>query len=99
MSQAAPATVPQSKAKVFARRLTSSLVLWGVVLGAMFSGNKLISDYVFLILMVLLAGTGLAEFYGLVEKRDLICFRNWGLVGGLLLMIGTFFHFQGKLGI
>ncbi len=90
---------PVSKAKVFFRRLVSSLVLWGVVLGAMFSGNKLISDFVFIAIMLVLAVTGLLEFYGLVGKRDLVCFKWSGLVGGVLLMLGTFAHFQGWLGI
>lgn len=96
---AAPAPNQVSKAKVFFRRLGSTLVLWGVVLTAMFSGNKLISDYVFLLLMALLACVGLLEFYGLVEKRGLVCFKVWGNCAGVLLMIGTFLHVTGHLGI
>ena len=96
----APATPqPPSKAKVFARRLTSTAILWGVVLAAMFSGNKLISDYVFALFMVVLACVGLIEFYGLVEKRGLVCFRYWGIAAGITLMIGTFLHVTGNLGI
>jgi phosphatidate cytidylyltransferase len=96
----APATPqPPSKAKVFARRLTSTAILWGVVLAAMFSGNKLISDYVFALFMVVLACVGLIEFYGLVEKRELVCFRYWGIAAGITLMIGTFLHVTGNLGI
>ena len=96
----APATPqPTSKAKIFARRLTSTAILWGVVLAAMFSGNKLISDYVFAIFMVVLACVGLIEFYGLVEKRGLVCFRYWGIAAGITLMIGTFLHVTGNLGI
>ncbi|HYV30669.1 MAG TPA: phosphatidate cytidylyltransferase [Candidatus Binatia bacterium] len=89
---------PTTKAKVFARRLLSTVVLWGVVLSTLFSGNRFLSDYVFLILMVGLAGTGLAEFYALVEKEGMVCFQGWGIFGGVLLMVGTFYHFQGKLG-
>src|SRR6266496_522167 len=96
MSDLAPA--PRSKARVFARRLLSTVVLWGLVLSTLFSGNQFISDYVFLLLMVLLAATGLAEFYGLVEKEGMVCFKAWGIFGGVLLMVGTFYHFQGKLG-
>jgi len=89
-SQAKPAApdadstpAPPSKAKVFRRRLLSSIVLWTVVIGSLFSGNKLISDTVFLVIMLTLAGFGLAEFYGLVETRGLICFKEWGIFGGL----------------
>ena len=63
---------PLSKAKIFWRRLTSFVVLWTIVLTAMFSRNRLVSDYVFLVIMVLLAALGLAEFYGLVAKRGWI---------------------------
>ena len=45
----APGPAP-SKLKVFFRRLLSSLVLWTIVLTALFSSNRLISDYVFLVL-------------------------------------------------
>ncbi|MBM3876149.1 MAG: phosphatidate cytidylyltransferase [Verrucomicrobia bacterium] len=93
-----PAPTP-SKGKTFLRRLASSLVLWAVMLGAMFSGNAFISNTVFLLLMLALAGLGLIEFYSLVEKRGLVCFKKWGVFGGLLLMAGTFLHCAGKLGI
>ena len=93
---AAPA--PPSKAKVFVRRLASSLLLWAVVIGALFSGNRYISDYFFLAVMVLLSVTGLIEFYGMAQKRDLVCFKNWGIMGGVLLTVGTFLHCTGKLG-
>ena len=42
--------------------------------------------------------TGLAEFYGLAEKRGIACFKWCGLFGGVLLMIGTFLHLTGHLG-
>src|SRR5216683_880538 len=90
---------PPPKIKTFFRRLASFVVLWSIVLTAMFSGHKVISDCVFLGLMVLLAGFGLSEFYGLVEKRELVCFRGWGIFAGVLLVVGTFFHLTGKLGL
>src|SRR3954464_9018556 len=90
---------PHYRVKIFFRRLFSSLVLWSVVLTAMFSGNKPFSNYVFLLIMVVLAGMGLLEFYDLALKRNLVCFRNWGIFGGVMLMVGTFLHFSGKLGI
>jgi phosphatidate cytidylyltransferase len=89
---------PLSKAQIFGRRLTSFVVLWTIVLTAMFSRNRLVSDYVFLLIMVVLAAIGLAEFYGLVAKRGLICFKQWGILGGVLLMAGTFLNLTGKIG-
>jgi len=94
----ATSTAPPGKFKIFLRRLLSFVVLWTIVLTALFSSNRLVSDYVFLVIMVFLAVTGLAEFYGLVEKRDLVCFKWWGMLGGLLLMIGTFLNLTGLIG-
>jgi len=95
----ASATASPSKVKVFFRRLISFVILWSVILAVMFSGNKVLSDDVFLALMALVAASGLLEFYGLVEKRGLVCFKWCGLAGGLLLMFGTFLHCTGRLGI
>jgi phosphatidate cytidylyltransferase len=94
----APTPPPTSKLKTFFRRLTSTIILWTIVLGGLFSSYKLVADYVFLALMILLAVAGLAEFYGLVEKRGMVCFRGWGIFGGVLLMAGTFFHLTGHIG-
>ena len=98
MSDAVAAAPTPSKAKIFLRRLITTVILWTVILTAMFSRNHLVSDGVFLLLMGLLAFAGLAEFYGLAEKRGLVCFKWCGLVGGVLLMVGTFFNLIGKLG-
>ena len=94
-----PPPAAPSKGKVFLRRLTSSIILWTLVLSALFSGNKLLSDYVFLLIMMVLSGFGLMEFYAMVEKRGLACFKIIGIVGGLALMMGTFLHVTGRLGI
>jgi phosphatidate cytidylyltransferase len=99
MPEANAASAQPSKLKIFLRRLFSFVVLWTIIIAALFSGNRFISDYVFLAVMVLLAGAGAAEFYGLVEKRDLVAFKYCGIFGGVLLMVGTFYHLTGKLGI
>jgi phosphatidate cytidylyltransferase len=93
-----PPPATPSKLKVFVRRLASFVVLWTIVLTALFSSNRLVSDYVFLAIMVLLAVTGLAEFYGLAAQRGLACFERWGIFGGILLMVGTFLNLTGQLG-
>lgn len=86
-----PAPTP-SKLQTFFRRLASTVVLWSVVLTAIFSGNEFIRHHVFLVLMLLLTFTGLVEFYGLVAKRGLVCFPTWGIVNGLALLTATFFY-------
>jgi len=96
MDSVSPA--PSSKLRTFLRRLLSFVVLWTVVLSAMFCGSVLVSNYVFLLIMVFLVTTGSAEFYGLVEKRELVCFKRWGILGGNLLIIGTFLNLTGLIG-
>jgi phosphatidate cytidylyltransferase len=89
---------PSSKLKTFFRRLLSTVVLWAIILTALFCGNQAISDYSFLIVMVFLAISGLAEFYGIAAKRELVCFTYWGIFGGVLLIIGTYLQLTGHIG-
>jgi phosphatidate cytidylyltransferase len=98
MSDAAAAAQMPSKAQVFLRRLITSVILWTVIIAALFSGNALISNGVFLLIIVFLALAGLMEFYGLAEKCGLVCFKWCGLLGGVLLMVGTFLNLTGHLG-
>ncbi|HHY84134.1 MAG TPA: phosphatidate cytidylyltransferase [Verrucomicrobia bacterium] len=98
MAESTAAQPAGSKLKTFFRRLLSTIILWTVVLAAMFSSNRVVSDYFFGAVMVFLAVTGLREFYGLVEKRGMVCFKYWGAFGGVLLMAGTFLHLKGYLG-
>lgn len=90
---------PPSRLRVFLRRLLTSIVLWTVVVTSLFSESKTISHGVFLIIMVALAWLGLLEFYGLVEKRGLVCFKTWGILNGLLLMVSTFVYLSGLTGV
>ncbi len=89
---------PLSKAQVFLRRLASFVVLWTVILAAMFSGSRLISAYFFLAIIVFLGAMGLTEFCGLARQRGLACFKGCGLLGGGLLMVGSFLNLTGHIG-
>ena len=93
----APAPPPLSRGKIFLRRLLSSVVLWTIVLLAIFSKNKIVSDYFFLAVMILLAGAGLVEFYDLARKIGLPCYKGWGIFGGLLLMFASFLYVSGLI--
>jgi len=88
-----------SKRQIFLRRLASSVALWTIILAAMFSGKRFIADGVFMLIIAFLALAGLVEFYGLAQKRGLACFKVSGVIGGVLLMCGTFAHLHGWLGI
>jgi phosphatidate cytidylyltransferase len=99
MSDVVAATQTPSKAKIFFRRLITTVILWTVVIAALFSKYELVSNGVFICLIMVLAVSGLAEFYGMAEKRGLACFKWCGLAGGVLLMLGTFLHLTGHLGM
>src|SRR5689334_4418253 len=88
----APAPSTLSRGQIFFRRLTSSVILWTIVLLAMFSTNPMVKNYFFLAIMVLLAGAGLIEFYDLARKIGLPCYKGWGIFGGLLLMTASFLY-------
>lgn len=92
------ATPSPTKTQIFLRRLISTLVLWTGILAAMFSGHRVISEGVFVLLIAFLAMAGLVEFYGLAQKRGLACFKVTGVIGGVLLMCVTFAQLHGWLG-
>jgi phosphatidate cytidylyltransferase len=92
-----PAPPQLSRGKIFLRRLISSVVLWTIVLLAIFSESRIVSSYFFLLIMFLLAGAGLIEFYDLARKIGLPCYKGWGIFGGLLLMTAAFFYLSGNL--
>jgi phosphatidate cytidylyltransferase len=87
-----------SRRQVFFRRLGSTLVLWTIILAALFSGKPTLSNAVFIAIILLLVVTGLVEFYGLAQKCGLACFSRWGVVGGVLLIVGTFLNLIGVIG-
>ena len=99
MSNVAAAAPTPSKARIFFRRLITTVILWTVILTSLFSGHPYVSDSVFLLVMVVLAWAGLVEFYGLAAQGKLFCFKWCGLAGGVLLMIGTFLNVTGHLGL
>src|SRR6516164_3877235 len=99
MPDAVSPTPALSRKQVFLHRLASTVVLWTAILAAMFSGYHYVADSVFVLLIVFLALTGLLEFYGMARKKGLPCFKVSGVIGGVLLMLGTFAHVKGWLGI
>ena len=95
---APPPSTPPTKAAIFFRRLGSFAVLWTIVLAALFSPYKMVSDYFFLVIMMFLAGAGLTEFYGMVDRMGHQCYAGWGVFGGLLLLAATFVDISGEFG-
>jgi phosphatidate cytidylyltransferase len=95
----ASSPIAPAKGVVFLHRLSSFVVLWTLVLAAMFSPQEWLSNHVFLAIMMLLATVGLLEFYDLVQRCGLVCFKWMGVLGGIVLMAGTFLHCTGRLGL
>jgi phosphatidate cytidylyltransferase len=52
----------------------------------------------FVCVMTLLAVVGLLEFYGMVERCGLPCYRGWGVAAGAAMIVVTSLHFAGVLG-
>ncbi|MCX7722045.1 MAG: phosphatidate cytidylyltransferase [Verrucomicrobiae bacterium] len=86
---AQPDALQTRRASTFLRRVASFVVLWAVVLGAVFSGNPLVANCLFVLLITAVGVAGQLEFYGLVKRRGLACFKWLGVVGGTALMWST----------
>ena len=83
-----------SKAAVFVRRLSSTVVLLGVVFWGLLSGGAISVALVFGLIM-LLNIVGLLEFYGMVKKNQLPCFKWLGIAGGVVLLGAVFLYISG----
>ena len=88
---------PQSESKVstLIRRLTSTVILLGVVFYGLLGGSTI---SVFLVggIIMLLNVAGLLEFYGMVNANRLPRFKWLGLAGGITL-VGTLFVYLSGL--
>ena len=92
-----PDNYPQkndSKATVFVRRLSSTVVLLGVVLGGLLSGGA-VSVVLVGGLIMLLNIVGLMEFYGMVKENQLPRFKWLGIAGGVVLLGAVFLYLSG----
>jgi phosphatidate cytidylyltransferase len=75
---------------VFWKRLISSLVLWTIVLLALFRLGNLASWA----LTILISTIALAEFYDILQQQKMKCFKFGGLLGGAILLSGSWWHGQ-----
>ena len=70
------------------KRLFSSLVLIGIAIVA------IRIDWLCALLISILAGLGLYEFFSVVEKKGLKVYRYLGLIIGLLIPLSVTFRFE-----
>ncbi|MGF1657064.1 MAG: phosphatidate cytidylyltransferase [Verrucomicrobiales bacterium] len=91
-SEASEASAPSRSRAIFTfwARLFSTLILWAVVLGTIFSGLEI--GFFFVI-----GGLGMIalwEYFRMIENMGLPCFRVFGMVCGALSFCGSFFIFR-----
>ena len=92
-----PAPQSESKVSTLIRRLTSTVILLGVVFYGLLGGSPI---SVFLVggIIMLLNVAGLLEFYGMVNANRLPRFKWLGLAGGITL-VGTLFVYLSGLSL
>jgi phosphatidate cytidylyltransferase len=86
---------PESKVATLIRRLTSTVILLGVVFYGLL-GDSSISVFLVGGIIMLLNVVGLLEFYGMVNANGLPRFKWLGLAGGVTL-VGTLFVYLSGL--
>ncbi len=70
---------------MFAKRLISSIVLWALLLSVLFYLPPLASALFYCFVVII----ALWEFYEMLEKGGLRCFKRWGISGGAILAAGA----------
>ena len=84
-------TQTPSKAVIFAQRLASAALLWGILLLGLFAPDPTLAKSAFMLIMLVLVGLGLREFYDL-SGRGGFPGRPWqGILGGMGMVAGVFF--------
>ena len=79
-----------SKVKVFARRLISASILYGILLAGLFAPNESIKLVAFCGVISFLGALGLLEFYNLAERRGYTPFKSFGVISGFGLILSFF---------
>jgi phosphatidate cytidylyltransferase len=70
----------------FIRRLCTAVAMWIIALLVIFSGNEII----FLLLIGSLGMAGLWEYFQMIEKSGMRCFKAFGMACGAACFIGSF---------
>ena len=70
----------------FSRRLISAIAMWAIALSVIFSGN----ETVFLLLIGSLGMAGLWEYFRMIERSGMRCFKAFGMICGAASFIGSF---------
>ena len=84
---------PVTRRSVFVFRFASTIVLWSVSLGIVFSGYEL----AFFALIGTCGLIALWEFYGMLDHKGLPNFKVTAMLCGTVMLCGSFYYFS-KLG-
>jgi phosphatidate cytidylyltransferase len=76
----------------FLRRLVSAVAMWAIALTVGFTGNEV----VFFLLIAGLGLAGLWEYFVMIEKSGMRCFKAFGMCCGAAYFIGSFLFFRSN---
>lgn len=89
-STPAEPNVATQKRQIFARRLLSTIAMWGVSLWCIFSGN----EWAFFALISTLSLAGLWEYFTMLDHKKLPNFKLTAAICGALFLICSFYRFR-----
>ena len=84
---------PATKRSVFVFRFASTIILWSISLGIVFSGYEI----AFFALIGAFGLIALWEFYGMLDHKGLPNFKVTGMICGTVMLCGSFYYFS-KIG-
>ena len=84
------AAKPSTPRSVFIFRFGSTIVLWSIALGIIFSGYEI----AFFLLIGTLGLLSLWEFYGMLDHKGLPNFKVTAMICGVLMLCGSFYYFS-----
>jgi phosphatidate cytidylyltransferase len=89
--QILPRLAPMSSAKLtFLYRATSTVVLWALTLGTIFSGFQ----EGFFVLISILGMLALWEYYRMLDHASLPNFKLVGMFSGAVFLVGSFYYYR-----
>src|SRR5256712_8047949 len=84
---------PSSRRSVFVFRFASTVVLWSIALGPIFSGYEI----AFFAMIGTIGLLSLWEFYGMLDHKGLPNFKVTAMICGAVMLCGSFYYFS-KIG-
>jgi phosphatidate cytidylyltransferase len=76
----------------FLRRLVSAVAMWAIALAVVLTGNEV----VFFLLIAALGLAGLWEYFQMIEKSGMRCFKAFGMCCGAAYFVGSFLFFRSN---